>query len=1282
MEWLPLLKAATLALWVTGEHGRPVRLGTGFVVSGGLVATCAHVVAEDSASLPSAVQGQIVATGGSLSLRPVGKLYFRDENTGLDLAFLRADEAELPGPALLSDRLTIGDQLWTYGHPDGVFRAGQPATFHYEGGSRRSTTKNLELPRLRGTPVGGGFSGSPVVNLRTGAVCGMLCTSDHQGSAHMLPVAEIIERSGETPAFERQAPQWLLSLSDEQLREGRWRIPDRRLRRFMEAFRGLVEAQPYPGVLPGVATPPLTSIYVKQQAALPAERRPSGARRPPAERRPDPARTSAVPSWDDIMFGPWHTSPVTADQPAARADHPVAADILLSTTKDAVVVAGPGSGKSCLLRMLVAHLSEQWREDPHGREVPILVQAAALLDSVGLPATLRRAIQADLAAAGSLDDLPENFFREPPLPQGKWLVLVDGLDEVLDEEQRQAILAKIHGAQRSADGSPYRFIVATRPLPGHELGDWLQRYTLLPLTPEDVPALAERWFVVLGVPDHRRTARRLHHAITRARLDGLARIPLMAAILCQLYAADPARPLPAGKVAVFEEFIELVRTRPFNDRAGGLFPQTRALLAKWGEGAVVAAEGVVPRLLPALSEAAFELFRSEGESIDVERLAETLPGDYPAHVGKQVHRLLVQELVRRSGLVIQRGGAFYFVHQSIGEFLAARHVAATEDLHRWAAANIAGLLLQWGEEFTRPIRLADLFVMASLRSNPLILAVVQDRLRHDSGLLGVGRVMSEGVDLPRGIRAAVTERLAERSSTEADAAMLLADLGEPRGGDRLLGMALDTSLEPQIRWQAAEYLDQLGVDTAVAAFMSMALAPGMEVDYKLAAAARAVGRGGREILTPVIELLVELGPSGFRRDTIAHTRHITERLDRDSLLRLCRGLAARPGFSFKLAGDILRRLRPEKPDADEWREAVYTFLVEAAGHPHLSTGEKLSVIEHTLGYSPPPLLLHRLLTQPRVAPSVRIWAVKHLDPGDAEAQKMGEDHLRSLVADPLVAGTDRRQAALVLHARGYRDSFDAILADARIGNVVRLEAGRDLLRARDERGIDLLAEAVADSRLEVETRIRAGLDLAAVAPRRGAELLLGIVLDPGVDDRSHRHAIRVLAGVASETATKLLTALMREARLDTGIRRMVLGYLAARTFEDAAEAWIGLPDHLAADPAALRLMLMSADPVRLTDDILDQLESACMRRGDAILHYSLTLLHLRRERGTATLRRALDLLRDRGYDHAWQVRILYHAHRTGSVTGPAELRALAADTSRPEEVSMVARRCLELLGQE
>lgn len=274
--WERLVHDACVALDRPADDTSGPLLGTGFLVGPGLVATCAHVVAEHAEALPARLTGRLGSAGRDIDLTTSRELYFKEADSGLDLAFLHiascaaTPEDRPPPPHVpLSNVLQIGDPLWAYGHPDGMFRPGQSATFHYEGTSRRSSASPRALPRLRGTPVGGGFSGSPVINLRTGAVCGMLATSDHEGSSHLVPASDILAslpaaaRLCQTPRANRD---WLRCLSDDQIRAGGRPFPGPTLRAYVQAVARAAEDHPYPGLFPSTRLPPLTQVYVRQWA--------------------------------------------------------------------------------------------------------------------------------------------------------------------------------------------------------------------------------------------------------------------------------------------------------------------------------------------------------------------------------------------------------------------------------------------------------------------------------------------------------------------------------------------------------------------------------------------------------------------------------------------------------------------------------------------------------------------------------------------------------------------------------------------------------------------------------------------------------------------------------------------------------------------------------------------------------------------------------------------------------------------------------------------------------
>ncbi|MFI1928427.1 serine protease [Streptomyces sp. NPDC020377] len=228
-------------------------MGTGFFVAPGVVATCAHVVAASAAELPRRIVGRIASRSLVLELQARPERYFLTPGDGLDLAFLQvtdADRRESPAALPLSDRLAVGDPLWTHGHPSGMFRAGQSATFTYEGTSARAFERPNSLHRLRGTVVTAEFSGSPVLNRRTGCVAGMLTTADRSGSSHMVGARELTARLDPDWCDSRWSADcrtWLGTLSDAQIQAGGWPFLGPQLREFLDISARAAREHPYPG---------------------------------------------------------------------------------------------------------------------------------------------------------------------------------------------------------------------------------------------------------------------------------------------------------------------------------------------------------------------------------------------------------------------------------------------------------------------------------------------------------------------------------------------------------------------------------------------------------------------------------------------------------------------------------------------------------------------------------------------------------------------------------------------------------------------------------------------------------------------------------------------------------------------------------------------------------------------------------------------------------------------------------------------------------------------------
>ena len=154
-----LLQQCTLRVSVGGGHG------TGFFVAPQLILTCAHVVASaNPETIDVFWQSQNQQYSASLV-----KILPEDH---VDLALLKLNTPDLNHPCINFESLypQLNDDLFSYGYPQD-YPDGDSATFKYEGESFKG---NSPLYKLKGGQANYGASGSPLLNQRTGKVCGIL----------------------------------------------------------------------------------------------------------------------------------------------------------------------------------------------------------------------------------------------------------------------------------------------------------------------------------------------------------------------------------------------------------------------------------------------------------------------------------------------------------------------------------------------------------------------------------------------------------------------------------------------------------------------------------------------------------------------------------------------------------------------------------------------------------------------------------------------------------------------------------------------------------------------------------------------------------------------------------------------------------------------------------------------------------------------------------------------------------------------------------------------------
>jgi CHAT domain/Trypsin-like peptidase domain len=168
--------------------------GSGFFIAPGQVVTCAHVLQALDLSAPGAVDAITVSDveNNAYGVESVPSLWSDD-----DLAVLRVAPA-YRHPCVLSIRgVRMFDRFVTFGYPQ-EHREGLARALRSE-----STTGDERLQAFAAGQVQPGMSGAPVLNTRTGGVCGVLSATRNEAldlGGYAIPIEKLFLRS---PTLER-----------------------------------------------------------------------------------------------------------------------------------------------------------------------------------------------------------------------------------------------------------------------------------------------------------------------------------------------------------------------------------------------------------------------------------------------------------------------------------------------------------------------------------------------------------------------------------------------------------------------------------------------------------------------------------------------------------------------------------------------------------------------------------------------------------------------------------------------------------------------------------------------------------------------------------------------------------------------------------------------------------------------------------------------------------------------------------------------------------------------
>ncbi|WP_420035096.1 NACHT domain-containing protein [Streptomyces sp. cg28] len=431
--------------------------------------------------------------------------------------------------------------------------------------------------------------------------------------------------------------------------------PELTLRNVLDGLTNVTEQLPYR--LIGVTPPPLSTVFVRQRLRGNASVAPADA---PKERdRPNVRATPNEQASAEVL--------VTLVDALNRSEH-------------LLVTGEPGAGKSTLGHQLISQLARIWlRQESaanpplHEPVVPLRVSARSLASGGSWSTVLARA---------TIDALGPHLVTEPSQQLfagrthgARWLIVVDGLDEILDRPTRTSVIRAL--GQHARIDSEYRFVITTRPLPDDELaplsGIHVGTCRIEPFEQEELRLFAQRWFLSQDPITAEQRSEDFLDQVADGRLRELVSNPLLASIAAVAYTREPDRPLPVNRIDLYQRFYEYLVT---DEEASGRDTPTEIRRFQEGQPARYRlAEWMHSQRIRIIDEMAKERLAADTPITDVacswvqDNKPETL--ELPLGWQADLDRLLID-----TGMFVYESSGLRFLHHTFAEFLAARAYAA------------------------------------------------------------------------------------------------------------------------------------------------------------------------------------------------------------------------------------------------------------------------------------------------------------------------------------------------------------------------------------------------------------------------------------------------------------------------------------------------------------------------------------------------------------------------------------------------------------------------------
>ena len=376
-------------------------------------------------------------------------------------------------------------------------------------------------------------------------------------------------------------------------------------------------------------------------------------------------------------------------------------------TQYSVILGDPGAGKTTLLRYLALHFATAKRD---GKEIVIGGEAQEELGKPLLPIFFRiadYAEQLDKRSDLSLLDYLLQFYRQweeayfqteveteagkeltnlllSEVNQGQCLMLLDGLDEVFDQQSRRLIVERIN---QFVDAYYANKFVITSRIAGYrdvKLGDRFTEFTIEDMGSEQAEKFLRQWCRAIEKaqqPDANEEqwerlgdteAQEIIEAIKDN--EGVKRLtanPLLLTILALIH-RNGSR-LPNRRI---ELYALAVKTLTEDWQLGKKLPNTLKVLLK---------ENEVVELLAPLAYWMHEekpsglVTQTEVEEKLAAKLAELNDAEPESDLVQQAVEQFLRKVRETTGLFVERApGVYGFMHLTFEEYFAARYIADNE----------------------------------------------------------------------------------------------------------------------------------------------------------------------------------------------------------------------------------------------------------------------------------------------------------------------------------------------------------------------------------------------------------------------------------------------------------------------------------------------------------------------------------------------------------------------------------------------------------------------------